>query len=171
MDVRREDLVRSDYRRAVRHEYYSGALLLLIGLIVFFQSIRYGTGDLRHMGAGYFPAILAVVLVLIGVTVSLTATYQNSSLAPDASADKPHKAPDVRGCCCILGGIIAFVILGRWGGLLPATFAITFIAAMGDRNNTVKSALLLTGLICAISVTVFWWALQLQFPLFAWGAA
>ena len=79
-----------------------------------------------------------------------------------------HSLPDLRGSVCILLGILAFLGLGHYGGLLPATFAIVFISA-GDRNNTVKQALVLALGMSVVAVVVFWWALQLQLPLFRWG--
>ncbi|MNI53324.1 Tripartite tricarboxylate transporter TctB family protein [compost metagenome] len=77
--------------------------------------------------------------------------------------------PDLRGSVCIILGILAFLLLGEYGGLLPATFAIVFISALGDRKNTIKQAILLSVAMSAIAVVVFWWALQLQLPLFRWG--
>jgi hypothetical protein len=61
------------------------------------------------------------------------------------------------------------VLVGKFGGLLPATFAIVFIAALGDRDNSIQSAAVLASAMCAICIVVFWWALQLQLPLFQWG--
>jgi hypothetical protein len=61
------------------------------------------------------------------------------------------------------------VVLGQYGGLLPATFAVVFISALGDRQNTVKGAFLLSIVMCAVCVAVFWYGLQVQFPLFQWG--
>jgi hypothetical protein len=69
----------------------------------------------------------------------------------------------------ILGGIAAFVVVGQYGGLLPATFAIVFISALGDRHNTFLSAATLALTMTAISVVVFWWLLKVQFPLLTWG--
>jgi hypothetical protein len=77
--------------------------------------------------------------------------------------------PDLRGGICIILGIVAFIVLGNWGGLLPATFAITFISALGDRTNTVLQAFILSLAMVVVAVVVFWWALQLQLPLFRWG--
>ncbi|MFP3711527.1 tripartite tricarboxylate transporter TctB family protein, partial [Paraburkholderia sp. SIMBA_009] len=48
-------------------------------------------------------------------------------------------------------------------------FAIVFISALGDRKNTVKQAFVLSLGMSVIAVVVFWWALQLQLPLFRWG--
>ena len=64
---------------------------------------------------------------------------------------------------------VAFIVLGKYGGLLPATFAITFISALGDRQNTIVKALILSLAMVAIALVVFWWALQMQFPLIRWG--
>ena len=43
------------------------------------------------------------------------------------------------------------------------------ISALGDRKNTVKQAFVLSIGMSVIAVVVFWWALQLQLPLFRWG--
>ena len=78
-------------------------------------------------------------------------------------------APDWRGWACILGGVIAFVVLGAYGGLMPATFASVFIAAMGDRQNTVKGAAILSAVLTVFCLVVFHFGLSLQLPLFQWG--
>jgi hypothetical protein len=77
--------------------------------------------------------------------------------------------PEWRGWFCIGASIVAFVALGKYGGLLPATFAIVFISALGDRQNTVASVAVLALACAVVCVVVFWWALQIQFPLFQWG--
>jgi hypothetical protein len=43
-----------------------------------------------------------------------------------------------------------------------------FIAALGDRDNSILAALTLAIVIDIAGVVVFWWALQLQFPLLMW---
>ena len=78
-------------------------------------------------------------------------------------------APDWRGWGCIIGGLLAFIALGKFGGLVPATLALVFISAMGDRQHTVKSAALLSVGVTLLGLAVFSWGLQLQFPLFRWG--
>ena len=40
-------------------------------------------------------------------------------------------------------GVIGFVVFGVYGGLVPATFLSVFIAAMGDRTNGIRGAVLL----------------------------
>jgi hypothetical protein len=144
-------------------DYYAGALMLVIGLGAAWLGNDYHVGTLNHMGPGFFPVALGAMLALCGLAIALGA---KASLAPGEEADR---APEWRGWGCIVAGIAAFVLLGRYGGLLPATFSLVFIAAMGDRDNTVRDALVLAAALCAVSVVVFWWGLKMQFPLFQWG--
>jgi hypothetical protein len=149
-----------DYTR----DYYSGALLLLVGLCAVAQGITYNVGSLTQMGPGFFPVALGVILALLGIAIAGTARRASST------ATETEKLPaEWRGWICILLSIVAFVVLGKYGGLLPATFAIVFISALGDRQNTIRSALAFALSTSAVCVVIFWWALQLRFPLFTWG--
>ncbi|WP_321893645.1 tripartite tricarboxylate transporter TctB family protein [Paraburkholderia tropica] len=153
-----------------KKDYYGGALMMLIGIGAVWHGATYHVGKLDRMGAGFFPVLLGAAMVLTGVAIAGMAKRRSSLpvLQGDPVADE-NAGPQWRGWFCILASIGAFVLLGKWGGLLPASFAITFIAALGDRDNTWRTALGLAVTLSAVSVVVFWWALQLQFPLFTWG--
>jgi hypothetical protein len=155
----------SGYRR----DYYGGALMCLIGLGAVTQGLGYSFGSLTHMGPGFFPTCLGAVLMVLGVSIAATAKRPATRPPIGESAGQAPARPEWRGWFCILASIVAFVVLGKWGGLLPASFAVTFISAFGDRDNTWKSALVLAAIITLVSVVIFWWLLQLQFPLFTWG--
>jgi len=71
-----------------------------------------------------------------------------------------------RGWLCILGGVAAFVVLGAHGGLVPASFASVFVAALGDRRNSVRDAALLALAMTAFGVVVFHYGLHVLLPLF-----
>lgn len=144
-------------------DYYCGALLLLIGLGAIAAGMSYRLGTLREMGPGFFPTSLGAILALIG------AILIGSAKGSVPEGEDVHLPPEWRGWICIVSSIAAFIVLGVYGGLLPASFAVVFIAALGDRQNTVKQAVALALVMSAISVGVFWWALSIQFPLFRWG--
>ncbi len=148
--------------RSYNRDYYGGALMILIGVAAASGSLRYQIGTPSNMGPGFFPAAVGVLLAMVGLAIALTA-----GLSPDE--DGARISPDWRGWGCIIGGILAFVVLGQYGGLVPATFAIVFISALGDRTNSVWQAFWLASAMVVISIVVFSWALQLQLPLFAWG--
>ncbi|MBK5053745.1 tripartite tricarboxylate transporter TctB family protein [Burkholderia sp. R-70199] len=144
-------------------DYYGGGLMLLVGASAIYKGLDYQVGTLTRMGPGYFPVAVGSVLAAMGVLILLGARRQ-----VPAGAAKRH-APEWRGWLCIILASIAFVVLGHYGGLVPATFGVVFIAALGDRQNSLRSALLLAVAMVAVSVIVFSWALQLQLPLFRWG--
>ncbi|MBN3851413.1 tripartite tricarboxylate transporter TctB family protein [Paraburkholderia sp. Ac-20342] len=143
-------------------DYYGGGLMLLIGLGAAYVGAGYGTGDLRHMGPGFFPVAVGAVLALMGALIALGARGQ-----PDEGSNTSRV--EWRGWICIILGVIAFIVVGRYGGLMPATFAVVFVSALGDRDNSIVHAAELAFAMCVVCAAVFWWALQLQFPLFTWG--
>lgn len=155
----------SGYRR----DYYGGALMCLIGLGAAVQGLNYSFGSLTSMGPGFFPTCLGVILILLGASIAGTAKRPAARATVREGAAQEAGGPEWRGWSCIVLSIVAFVVLGKWGGLLPASFAVTFISAFGDRDNTWKSALILASIITVLSAVIFWWLLQLQFPLFTWG--
>ncbi|MGE5336601.1 MAG: tripartite tricarboxylate transporter TctB family protein [Gemmatimonadota bacterium] len=151
---------------ALPKDYLGGALMVLLGVGAMVEGARYSIGSLNRMGPGFFPVALGALLTLIGIAIGMAAWLER---APAAAADREPLPPEWRGWACIVGSVIAFIVLGHYAGLVPATAAIVFISALGDRENTVRSALLLTALMLAICIVVFWWALQMTFPLFHWG--
>lgn len=144
-------------------DYYGGALMLLFGGGAIYKGLSYKVGSLRSMGPGYFPVAIGVVLAVMGIIIVLGAARTR------ARVQKASQPAEWRGWSCIVLGLIAFVVLGRHGGLVPASFAVVFISALGDRENTVKTAFILASAMALVAVVVFSWALQLQFPLFRWG--
>ncbi len=144
-------------------DYYGGALMILIGLGAVLQGRLYPIGTLSRMGPGFFPVALGAILAFTGLAIIATARF--TATTPEA-APLP---PEWRGWLCIGLSIVAFVVLGKYGGLVPATFAIVFISALADRENTLLAATVLALGTVAVSIVVFWWALQMNFALFGWG--
>ncbi|HEU4376914.1 MAG TPA: tripartite tricarboxylate transporter TctB family protein [Telluria sp.] len=150
---------------AYNRDYYGGGLMFLLGAGAIYKGTGYEVGALSHMGPGYFPVAVGALLAILGILIALSA---RSAAEPDV-AGKPAHPPEWRGWIAIILSNIAFVVLGRYGGLLPATFAVVFIAALGDRQNTLKNAALLALAMVVVCFVVFAWALKVQLPLFTWG--
>lgn len=140
-----------------------GALMALLGLGAAIEGSFYDIGTLSQMGPGFFPVSLGVILALTGLAIVVVARVTR----PPGGGTR--LAPEWGAWVLILASVIAFIVVGQYGGLLPATFAIVFISALADRQNTLKSALVLSLGMVLLCVVVFWWALQLQFPLLQWG--
>jgi putative tricarboxylic transport membrane protein len=149
-------------RRLIRKDCLGGGLMLALGVGAAVQSSHYEIGSLRSMGPGYFPLALGVILAATGALILLGGLRK----APVAAA---APRPEWRGWFCICAGVAAFAGIGRYGGLLPASFVSVFIAALGDRRNRPAAALALALAMSVVCVVVFWWLLRIELPLFRWG--
>jgi hypothetical protein len=155
-------------------DHYAGGLLVALGAAVVIAGLGYQTGTLRQMGSGFFPVVLGALLALVGIAVLATAPSGKAGKAESgraAGAEHAHLSGSPvqwRGWGCILGGVLAFVVLGDHGGLVPASFVSVFVAALGDRANTVRSAALLAAVMTVFGVIVFHGGLHVLLPLFAW---
>ncbi len=152
-------------------DFQGGLILLLIGGGVLFRSQAYTIGSLTHMGPGFFPASLGVVLTLVGLAMIGTTIRRSAIEAADRAPQSVSAplAPEWRGWICICLGVIAFAVLGKHAGLIPAAFACVFVTALADRDNSIRDAVLLAAGVTVAGVIVFWWGLQVLLPLVAWN--
>ncbi|MFB9121825.1 tripartite tricarboxylate transporter TctB family protein [Paraburkholderia dipogonis] len=158
-------------RKLLHKDLIGGTLLIIVGIAVLTHSVAYHIGTLVQMGPGFFPFFLGLILALVGCGIAVQGYL---SVHAEAVSEKPaaNKAlrPEWKAWILIGLGMVAFVVLTKYLGLVAGTFAVVFISALGDRGNNLKSAGLLALAMVTIAVVVFWWALQIQLPLFKWGA-
>ena len=147
-----------------KRDFYAGGLMILFGLVMAFKGPAYRLGTLMHMGPGFMPTALGVILILLGIAIAGTAA---ATPAGDDEGILPEH-PEWRGWACILAGPIAFIIFGNLGGMAPATFACVFISAFGDRTATLKSAAILAAVVTVFGVGLFSYFLQVPMPVLAW---
>ena len=146
-----------------KRDLWPAALMLFIGLGTTLGSLDYGIGTLARMGPGYFPMLLGGTLIFIAVLILATPS------SDEGAEQQPTLGGHYRSWVIVIVGMLAFMAVGKYGGFMPATFALIFLTALGDRNNSVKAALVLAAGVTAVSVAVFHYGMQLQFPLFTWG--
>ncbi|WP_253206993.1 tripartite tricarboxylate transporter TctB family protein [Verticiella alkaliphila] len=153
-------------RQRSKVDLIGGALVALLGIGAVIQGSTYSIGTLARMGPGFFPVALGWILIGLGILIALNADpVAEEDLEHDISRDPA----DWRGWGMIILGLIAFIIIGRWGGLAPATFALVLISAMGERDQKLVHAVALALGVTVVGALIFSWGLQLQFPLFRWG--
>jgi hypothetical protein len=153
-------------KRVDRRDLLAGGLLILFGAGTIAEGLNHPIGTLRQMGSGFFPVALGVILVVLGLVIAAVAAIPGR--APGRGSEAAFVPPDWRGFFAIVSGIIAFIVLGAYFGLAPAAFGLVFISAMGDRSATLKSALVLALAMTAVATILFWYLLQIQFPLLRW---
>jgi hypothetical protein len=148
--------------RKLKKDRVSAFLLIGLGLAVVAEGRSYRMGELTRMGAGYMPVVYGTLLALVGVAIGIASGHEDFG-------DAQSHPTEWRGWLCVLGGILSFVLLGFYGGLVPATFAAVFISAMGDKGNSLRDAALLAGGLTVAGVVIFSYGLSLQLPMFTWG--
>jgi hypothetical protein len=149
-----------------KRDFYAGGLMILIGLGIALKGATYRLGTLMHMGPGFFPTSLGVLLVLIGIAIAAVGMAPSES-EEDQSILPEH--PQWWAWFCILMSPVLFIVFGRYFGMIPGTFACVFIAALGDRNKTWRSVLILSTVVTAFGVILFSYFLQVPMPILTWG--
>jgi hypothetical protein len=150
------------------------ALMIVVGIVVVFFGVGYRMGTLTNMGAGYVPVVLGTLMILMGLLIGVTGYAGRHRAAPASAMSEVGKIPSApgegpvqwRGWGCILGGVAAFVLAGEHLGLVAAIFLTVFIAALGDRANSLRDCLLLALAMTVAGVLIFSVGLKLTFPLF-----
>ena len=151
-------------------DHIGAALCTTLGVAVLGIGLTYDVGSLEQMGPGFVPVVIGTLLILVGIAIGATALPRAQEVPLIALHRRETESrPEWRGWICIVAGVVAFVVLGRWGGLAPASFFSVFIAALGDRENTLRSSAVLAAIVTLFGIAVFYWFLSLQLPLFQWG--
>lgn len=134
-----------------------GALFIVFGLFFAYQSWIMEIGTALRMGPGYFPLLLAGILVLLGIVVLVQATrVQGEPMGPLAW----------RGMLLILPAPIFFGLTVRGLGFVPAVFLAAFIASFASVRMKLLPALVLSAGVALFSYLVFSKGLNLPFRTF-----
>ena len=135
--------------------------MLLVGAGAAVTGSGYKVGSLAKMGPGFLPVMLGIVLAFLGILIAGTAL--GSRKTNDTKFLPDH--PQWFGWLCILGGPILFIILGQYGGMIPAVFVCVFVCAIGDKTATYKSSAMLAAGVTLFGVLLFHYLLSIPFPL------
>ena len=149
-----------------KRDFYAGGLMLLLGLFIAIKGLSYRTGTLMHMGPGFLPTALGFILVALGLVIGASALSPSEPGQSDERILPEH--PQWWAWLCILASPVAFIVFGRHFGMIPATFACVFVAALGDKNATLKSTVVLAAVVTAFGVVLFSYFLQVPMPVLTW---
>ncbi|RUM18928.1 tripartite tricarboxylate transporter TctB family protein [Rhizobium phaseoli] len=134
-----------------------GALFIATGAFFAVQSLSLDLGTALRMGPGYFPLVLACVLVLLGAIIFIQALRVEG---------EPVDVFAWRGMLFILPAPVFFGLTVRGLGFAPALFVTAFIACFASRKMNVVFAIILSLLLTIFSVAVFSYGLGLPFERF-----
>jgi hypothetical protein len=135
----------------------AGVLFIAFGMFFGLQALGLDMGTALRMGPGYFPLVLSVILVLLGLVILFSAVNK----AGDAIG-----AYAWRGMLFILPAPVFFGLTVRGLGFVPSIFLTTIIAAMASLRMKFGNALLLAVALTVFATLVFSYGLGLPFRRF-----
>ncbi len=127
-------------------ELAAGIVVLVVGLVIAFESMTYPMGTLRNVGPGIFPMLLGFVLSALGLAIVLEGRV-SLAVAPAV----PWRA--MLAICAALG---AFALLIDRAGAYVAIFALIFLAGLAERTfRPVTLAIVALSLCAFVTALVF----------------
>jgi hypothetical protein len=139
-------------------DFWAGLMFIVFGLAFLIVSKNYAMGSAVRMGPAYFPTVLAGIQVLLGAVVFVRAFL---SKVENGAVNKLHLKP----LFIILGAVVLFAVLLKPAGLVIAIFALIMVSAFGGNDFRFKEILIVTIILVAGSVAVFYYGLGLPFNL------
>src|SRR5215471_15496930 len=124
----------------------------------------YRLGTLMHMGPGFMPTALGIILIGLGIAIMGTGL----SVPDGEDEDILPTNPEWFGWACILAGPLCFILFGSYFGLIPATFMCVFVSAFGDRSATLRGSFVLATVVTVFGVALSSNMLKVTMPLLAW---
>lgn len=127
-----------------------------IGAVVL--AADYGIGTAAQMGAGYIPAAVGGLLIIIGAGLILRAL-----LKPAGSQQIGFT--EFRPLVFVMGAVVAFGALVNTAGLIVAMIVLSGVAGFADRRSTWLGVASTATVMIAVLVLIFAYGLRMNIPL------
>lgn len=115
-------------------------------------------GTAARMGPGYYPVLLSIVLVGLGLAVMF-------GLAGES--EEPGAMISLRSLLLLGGAPVIFGLTIDALGFLPATFMTVFATCLADRTIGWLRSLVTSACITVFCIAVFIYGIEVRYPLIA----
>ena len=138
-------------------DFLAGLLMLVIGGGAMYMAMDFPFGSALRMGPGYFPRVLAGVLMCFGAFVLVRGLMTGESVR-GRWGYKP--------LAFIVASLIAFGWTMEHWGMVPSLLLLYLIAARANHTYKIVEVLILWAVMTVFALAVFIWLLGLPYPLF-----
>lgn len=148
-------------------DFVSGLMFIIIGIAFAWGAKSYEMGETSRMGPGYFPLLLGIILVILGIAITI-----QSMVIKTIDGEKIGSWA-WRPLLFIIGANVAFGILLTGlpsiklpsMGMILGIYALTIIASLASRQFKIGEVLILATVLAVGSYLVFVLLLKLQLPV------
>ncbi len=137
-------------------DFWTGLIYVSIGAVALIISRDYGMGTAVRMGPAYFPTLLSVLLMVIGI-ISLVRSF----LKPGS----PVGAFAWKGFFLIIASTILFGLIVRGAGLLVALPLLIIISSCASTRFRWQYSLVLAAGVTVFCILVFQKGLGVPIPI------
>jgi putative tricarboxylic transport membrane protein len=137
-------------------DFWTGLIFIAFGIAFLLIAQGYPLGSARRMGPAYFPTMLSVVLILIGIAATVR-SFIGHGTAVGQFALKPM--------ALIAIGTILFGVLVRDAGVVAAVLALVVVTAYSSIHFSWRAASLLGIGLAVFCVGIFVYGLGLSIPI------
>jgi hypothetical protein len=139
-------------------DFWAGLLFTAFGLFFTGFGMRYTFGSAAEMGPGYFPSLLGLLMMGMGLFIAAGA------LSPKAEEHKMERFAWTT-LLLILGSVVLFGLLLKPLGLVLCVLMVVAISSYASHEFSWKATLGNAAVLIALCLFVFIYALNLQFPI------
>jgi uncharacterized membrane protein YhaH (DUF805 family) len=140
-----------------RKDFWTGVIYIAVGLCAFVMARNYALGSAARMGPGYFPTVVALLLVLVGAAI-VARSFLRDGAVIGRIAWKPM--------LLVLGSITAFAFfINRTGLIAAAAILVLGCAAASERFRLGVMPLLGLAALIAFCVGLFVIGMGIPMPL------
>lgn len=140
-------------------DFLAGLLMVCAGAGGFYMALEFPFGSALRMGPGYFPRVLACILITFGLYVGIRGIR------------KPEAISGIWGwkpLAIITTGLVAYGWLMDRVGFVPSLVVLFGICTFAGHEHKYKEVLILTTIMIAFAWAVFIYGLGMPYRLFWW---
>ena len=142
----------------IRHpkDFFAGLLFIAFGIAANAIGTNYALGTAARMGPGYFPRILGLLLIGLGLALSLRALRLSGPKVP---------AFKWRPLVIVLGSVSIFGLIVNYAGVVVSTMFLIVASSAASHEFRLRESFLAGAVLAALAVGVFVIGLKLQLPI------
>jgi hypothetical protein len=140
-------------------DFWSGVMFIAFGLFFAAFGMQYEVGTGARMGPGYFPMVLSMILILLGVGVLLGGLFSKFF-------EKRLDPFSWRELLFILGSVVLFGLMLKPIGLVVSLFVLIAVSSYASHEFKWRATIINAVVLIAICLLLFVWSLNL--PLRLW---
>ncbi|MCY0093425.1 tripartite tricarboxylate transporter TctB family protein [Hoeflea ulvae] len=148
-------------KRVNRVELTGSLALGAFGIFYTVKAFGYRMGTLSEMGPGFFPLVVGLMITSLAGIILLAGIWKER--------DKAWKKPDLRAMFWTLCALVAFALLVRPFGIIPAVVVLILTCLAARSDTTWPQAAVIAAGLAILAYLLFIVGLGLNLSALRWG--